>query len=131
LFEEHHAPLFRFVCRLTGSPEDAGQIVLESFLGLLARDCAYDPRQVSLRTWLVGDVRNRALERLPRDIDQPVAATVRQLPDNVREVLILAHYERMPLAEIGRALGIALPSVKLCLQRARADLKDILAARMR
>jgi RNA polymerase sigma-70 factor, ECF subfamily len=131
VFEAHHEPLFRFACRLTGSPADAEQIVQESFLALLARDCPYDPRQYSLRTWLLGDVRNRAIGRPQREADQPVGAAVNHLPDNIREVLILAHYEQLPQAEIARALGIGLSSVKACLQRGRADLKDLLAARRR
>jgi len=129
LFEEHHRPLFRFACRLTGSPADAEEIVRECFLALLARDCPYDPRQGSLRTWLFGTVRSRALDCQPREPDQPVAAAVSLLPEDVREVLILAHYERLPLAEIGRVLGLGLSSVKLCLHRGRTDLKDMLAAR--
>ena len=35
LFEEHHAPLFRFAYRLTGSVADAEDIVQECFLALL------------------------------------------------------------------------------------------------
>ena len=43
-----------------------------------------------------------------------------QLPEAQREVLILAHYEQMPLAEIARVMELELGAVKSRLQRARA-----------
>ena len=51
-----------------------------------------------------------------------------ELPEGHREVLILAHYEQMPLAEIAGIMEIALTTVKSRLQRGRAQLKETLAA---
>jgi RNA polymerase sigma-70 factor (ECF subfamily) len=56
-----------------------------------------------------------------------VAQAVAELPEGYREVLILAHYEQMPLVEIARVLEIELTTVKSRLQRARAQLKEMLA----
>jgi RNA polymerase sigma-70 factor (ECF subfamily) len=50
------------------------------------------------------------------------------LPENQRDVLILAHYEQMPLAQIATILRIEVGAVKSRLQRARASLKEALAA---
>src|SRR5215469_7034838 len=63
-FDEHHAPLFRFAYRLTGSKADAEDIVQACFLELLRPDCSYDPSRAPLRTWLFGVVRNQSLKRL-------------------------------------------------------------------
>jgi RNA polymerase sigma-70 factor (ECF subfamily) len=52
---------------------------------------------------------------------------VRQLPEKQREVLLLSHYEKMPLAEIAAFLEIDMGAVKSRLQRARAALKESLA----
>jgi RNA polymerase sigma-70 factor (ECF subfamily) len=57
-----------------------------------------------------------------------VARAVMRLPEMQREVLILAHYEAMPLAEIARILNIELTAMKSRLQRARANMKETLAA---
>lgn len=57
-----------------------------------------------------------------------VARAVTQLPDTQREVLILAHYEQMPLAEIAQVTALGVGAVKSRLQRARASLKESLAA---
>jgi RNA polymerase sigma-70 factor (ECF subfamily) len=45
-----------------------------------------------------------------------------------REVLILSHYEQMQLAEIAGILDIEVGAVKSRLQRARASLRETLAA---
>ncbi|MEP6716499.1 MAG: RNA polymerase sigma factor [Terriglobia bacterium] len=151
LFDDHHLPLFRFACRLTGSAADAEDIVQECFLELLKPGCSYDGARTSLRSYLYGVVRNQWLkrvrkvgaesERLPwadpahtpeaaalrGELRDVVAVAVRQLPELQREVLILAHYEQMPLAEIAGVLDLDVGAVKSRLQRARAGLKEMLA----
>jgi RNA polymerase sigma-70 factor (ECF subfamily) len=148
LFDEHHRPLFRFAYRLTGSITDAEDIVQECFLELLRPGCSYDAERTSLRTYLFGVVRNQSLKRRRRndytpdpghsqspesellrmEMEDVVARAVTQLPDKQREVLILAHYEQMPLAEIARVMDLEVAAVKSRLQRARAGLKETLAA---
>ena len=150
-FDEHHVPLFRFAYRLTGSAADAEDIVQECFLGLLRADCGFDARRTPLRTYLFGAVRNQASKRLrsredataevetPPDLRSPerealrvefeslVSRAVLALPETQREVLILAHYEQMPLAEIANVVGIEVGAVKSRLQRARGALREMLA----
>ncbi|HEV8040520.1 MAG TPA: RNA polymerase sigma factor [Bryobacteraceae bacterium] len=148
LFDEHHLPLFRFAYRLTGSVADAEDIVQECFLSLLRKECTYNPKRTPIRTYLFGIVRNQSLKRLrksnvgvngtrPRspesevlrnEMEDAVARAVMELPEIQREVLMLAHYEQMPLAEIAQVFGIELGAAKSRLQRARASLKETLAA---
>ena len=152
LFDEHHLPLFRFAYRLTGSAADAEEIVQECFLELLRPECSYDARRTPIRTYLFGVVRNQALKRrrkssvegrngveshqVPSPEDQlwhteladVVARAVMELPETQREVLILAHYEHMPLAEIARVMALEVTAIKSRLQRARAQLREVLAA---
>jgi RNA polymerase sigma-70 factor, ECF subfamily len=152
LFDEHHLPLFRFAYRLTGSAADAEDIVQECFLALLRPGCSYDPGRASVRTYLFGVVRNQSLKRrrkmdfasgdgpegrhnrspesevLRTEVGDLVGRAVMQLPETQREVLILAHYEQMPLAEIARVMALDVGAVKSRLQRARASLKETLAA---
>jgi RNA polymerase sigma-70 factor, ECF subfamily len=148
-FDEHHALLFRFAYRLTGSVADAEDIVQACFLELLRPGCSYDPARGPIRTWLFGVVRNQFLKRcrlrpapgmpgtdvapspeqevLRSEIEDVVRRAVLMLPDMQRNVLILAHYEQMPLAEIAAILEIEVGAVKSRLQRARANLKEALA----
>jgi RNA polymerase sigma-70 factor (ECF subfamily) len=148
LFEEHHLPLFRFAYRMTGSVADAEDIVQECFVELLRPGCSYESGRTSIRTYLFGVVRNQSLKRRRRSEHPPreeharspesellrsemegvVARAVMGLPEAQREVLILAHYEQMALAEIAAVLDLEVGAVKSRLQRARAGLKETLAA---
>jgi RNA polymerase sigma-70 factor (ECF subfamily) len=150
LFDQHHAPLFRFAWRLTASMADAEDIVQECFLGLLRPDCGFDPSRSAIRTYLFGAVRNQALKRLSRreqgvalepadrrtpemealrsEVSGAVAAAIAELPETQREIVLLAHYEQLPLAEIAEIMQLEIGTVKSRLQRARAALRETLAA---
>ena len=149
LFDEHHDLLFRFAYRLTGSVADAEDVVQACFLELLKPGCSYNPQRGPARAWLVGVVRNQSFKRLRQktqpelpvpdnapspeqqnlrsEIEEVVSRAVLMLPEGQREVLILAHYEQLPLAEIAGILSIDVGAVKSRLQRARASLRESLA----
>jgi RNA polymerase sigma-70 factor (ECF subfamily) len=148
-FDEHHGPLFRFAWRLTGSVADAEDILQECFLALLRPGCGYDPKRTSLRTYLFGAVRNQALKRWQQssrvqppdpppatpegqfyaaELREAVERAIHRLPEGQREALVLSYYEQMPLAEIAEVLEIDVGAVKARLQRARAGLREMLAA---
>jgi RNA polymerase sigma-70 factor (ECF subfamily) len=152
LIDEHRLPLFRFAYRMTRSIEDAEDIVQECFLELLRPGCSYDPALTHIRTYLFGVVRNQSLKRLAKrtiacpgdraappdaspesqvlrhELEEVVARAVTDLPNGQREVLILAHYEQMAIAEIAQVMEIEATTVKSRLQRARAQLRETLAA---
>ncbi len=137
---------------MTGSAADAEDIVQECFLALLRPECRFDASRTPVRSYLYGAVRNQAMKRLGRretpagDAPEPVddrspetcfaevekaasvSEAVMRLPATQREVLLLAHYEQLPLAEIAEALGIDPGAVKSRLQRARATLRVSLGA---
>ena len=152
IFDEHHQALFRFAYRLTGSSADAEDIVQECFVELLRPRGGYDEKRTPVRTYLFGIVRNQALKRLRKngladeledepdrapspetellrsELEDVVARAVMRLPETQRVVLVLVHYENMPLAEIAALMELDLGAVKSRLQRARAGLKEMLAA---
>lgn len=152
LIDEHRLPLFRFAYRMTQSVEDAEDIVQECFLELLRPGCSYNPSLTHIRTYLFGVVRNQSLKRLAHrpvlcvgeppaspdaspdsqvlrvELEEVVARAVADLPDGMREVLILAHYEEMAIAEIAQVMEMEPTTVKSRLQRARAQLRETLAA---
>lgn len=153
LFDSHHLPVYRFALRLTGSVADAEDIVQECFLSLLKPGCSYDSSRGPLRTYLFGAAWKQFLKRRDRrdevgaesseitaglsspecevlraELRDQVARAVGQLPEAQRVVLILAYYEQMPLAEIAGLLDLEVGAVKMRLQRARGQLKELLAA---
>lgn len=151
LFDDHHAALFRFAYRLTNSSAEAEDIVQECFLEILRPGNAYDRRRTRIRTYLYGVVRNQWLKRrrnssitdpapdpiddrspesdlLASEAQDAIVQAIGRLPDTQREALILAHYEQLPLAEIAAILEIEVGAVKSRLERARARLRESLAA---
>jgi RNA polymerase sigma-70 factor (ECF subfamily) len=73
-------------------------------------------------------LRSPESEYLKTELGDAVARAVMRLPETQREVLVLAHYEQMALAEISGIVGVEVTAVKSRLQRARAALKEMLAA---
>jgi len=148
-FDQHKDAVYRFAWRMSGSAAAAEDIAQDVFVGLLKYPGRFDPARGTLRAFLLGIARNLALKhwrkehRLePLDDDAVVAApldldrgdvgdmvgrAVRALGPLQREVVILAEYEGLTLAEIARAVDTDVGTVKSRLHRARENLRRTLA----
>ncbi len=148
-YRSHKDVLYRFAWRMTGSPAAAEDLVQDCFLILLKKPSIFDRERGTLRSLLIGIMRNQALkhlrnERLVNELDEQtaifhpfdaqgidraelVARAIAALPPLQREVLILAEYEELSLEEIARAVGAELAAVKSRLHRARENLRRMLA----
>jgi RNA polymerase sigma-70 factor (ECF subfamily) len=149
-FHAHKDVLYRFVYRMTGSANGAEDIVQECFLALWRKPNAYDPNRGTLRAFLLGITRKLVLKRwrdehpydsieedssicapldlLSRERAEIVSRAVQALAPLQREAIILAEYEDLTLEEIARATESTVASVKSRLHRARANLRQMLAA---
>jgi RNA polymerase sigma-70 factor (ECF subfamily) len=134
---------------MSGSSAAAEDITQDVFVGLLRHPDRFDPARGSLRAFLLGIARNLALKHWraehrfdpldedamvaePLDIEradigESVGRAVRALGPLQREVVILAEYEGLTLAEIARAVDADVGTVKSRLHRARANLRRMLA----
>jgi len=65
LYERHHRAAYRFALRLLGSEASAEDAVHDCFLELVTRE-GFDPARGSLRNYLFGAVRHRALRQFRR-----------------------------------------------------------------
>jgi RNA polymerase sigma-70 factor, ECF subfamily len=149
-FEQHKDAVYRFAWRMSGSTAAAEDITQDVFVALLRQSNRFDPARGMLRAFLLGIARNLALKRwrtdhrfepledddvasvepldLERaDVGEIVGRAVRDLRPLQREVLILAEYEGLTLAEIARAVGADVGTVKSRLHRARENLRRMLA----
>jgi RNA polymerase sigma factor (sigma-70 family) len=149
-FDQHKDVVYRFAWRMTGSAAAAEDITQDAFVGLLRNPDRFDPARGSLRAFLLGIARNLALKRwraehrieplddgaagveMPVDIERGevgeiVGRAVQALGPLQREVVILAEYEGLTLAEIARAVDTDVGTVKSRLHRARANLRRTLA----
>ena len=148
-FEQHKDAVYRFAWRMSGSAAAAEDITQDVFVGLLRHPDRFDPGRGTLRALLLGIARNLALKRWRKEHrlepldDEAMAAepvdlgrgevgdlvgrAVGALGPLQREVVILAEYEGLTLAEIARAVDADVGTVKSRLHRARENLRRMLA----
>lgn len=145
LFERYHAALFDFLSRMTGDRAVAEDLVQDIFVRILKYRATYRDGG-RFETWLYRIARNarteyfrtrRALEPLadeafehpepnPGPMRQLEAARDRsrlkqallQLPDEKRELLVLARFHGMKHEQIAELLGIETGAVKVRIHRA-------------
>lgn len=148
-FDQHKDAVYRFAWRMLPSAAAAEDVVQDTFLALLRHRERFDPARGPLRAFLLGIARNLACKRWRDErrwdelLDEPsvalvpdveradlgdsVGRAVRALPPLQREVVILAEYEELSLAEIARAVSADVGAVKSRLHRGRENLRKTLA----
>ncbi|MBA2571771.1 MAG: sigma-70 family RNA polymerase sigma factor [Gemmatimonadetes bacterium] len=141
VFDRVYPQLFRYLHRLTGSPDAAADVAQESFVRLLSRPMPEDEARRWLFTVAINLVRDgartaRTRERLlsaepvgARAWAQPdelveraeridsVRAALEQIPERDRMILLMRE-EGFRYEEIARAVGVAPGSVGTLLARA-------------
>ncbi|MDG4882359.1 sigma-70 family RNA polymerase sigma factor [Mesorhizobium sp. WSM4884] len=155
LFMRHHARIYRFVARQTGSEMMADDITNEVFLELWRQAPGFEGRS-EVSTWLLGIARFKALSLLrkkkedwvddddaaqvPDSADTPEVVTMKKdkaaalrrfvdaLPEEHRAVIDLAYYHGQSVTEIGEVLDIPVATVKTRMFYARKKLGEALKA---
>ena len=155
LFMRHHARIYRFVARQTGSEMMADDIANEVFLELWKQAPGFEGRS-EVSTWLLGIARFKALSMLrkkkedwiddddaaqvPDSADTPEVVTMKEdkaaalrrmidaLPEEHRTVIDLAYYHGQSVTEIGEVLDIPVATVKTRMFYARKKLGEALKA---
>ena len=144
--------LLAYAARRVKSPEDAADVVAETFL-IAWRKVDKLPLGDDARLWLFGVARNvlrrgasrqhlehAAIEHLARELQESLASALAEdegssvlrnalarLPDAQREVVLLAAWEELSPREIASVTGVPVSLVRVRLHRARAGLKQALA----
>jgi len=149
LFEEYHAPMFRFAETFVFRPEVAEDIVQEVFIKLW--ESPEIKIEKSLKSYLFLMVRNRCIDFLralqvedkrkkklleaqilsdTTDLEfdeatsEVIKRTIDELPEQCRQVYSLSVYEDLKYNEIARELGISVSAVKVQMFRARKYLRE-------
>ena len=149
VYRELYAPICGYALRRVRDPEDAAEVIAETFATLWRR---FDrcPQGDELRPWLFGvarrvlanqrrgERRRSALgERLAANVDPAATAYPDEAPselarafgslsDSDREVLSLVAWEGLTREELAVALGTNRAAARLRLHRARKRLRDAL-----
>lgn len=152
LYAANHAPILGYALRRTGSPDDAADILAETFLtawrrldelppGDDAKLWLYGVARRVLANYYRGERRRSALaDRLraelagsyvPPEFDgesAKIAEALRRLPQQQRELLALDAWEGLDYGEIAIVLGCSRNAVRIRLHRARIRLAAELAS---
>ena len=155
LFMRHHARIYRFVARQTGSESMADDIANEVFLELWKQAPGFEGRS-EVSTWLLGIARFKSLSHLrkrkeewiddddaaavPDGADSPETAVMKDnkgaalrrmidaLGEEHKTVIDLAYYHGRSVTEIGEILSIPVATVKTRMFYARKKLGEALKA---
>lgn len=145
LFEAQRGPLSAYALRRTSSPEDAADIVAETFMIAWER-LDHLPHGQPGRLWLYATARNVLANHHRRgrrrsELTDRIAGELRRalpaaappgesrldavrilagLPEDDREILMLAAWEGLSSKELGSVLGCSAVAARIRLHRARA-----------
>jgi len=150
LFERHHVPLYNFFVRLTGKTALSEDLVQEVFLRMMRYRHTYRG-QGQFAVWMYQIARNARTDHfrkwrhetaMPEDgIDIPdhwpvaseqieknqaaelVHAALAKLPDDKRELLLLARFQEMRYDDIAQLLECSVGTVKVRVHRAMKELR--------
>ncbi len=158
LVERWERPVFAFLVRMLGSPEEAEDLCQDTFVKLIKASGRYEP-EGKFQSWLFRIAGNQARSRLRRrkilrwlplgdDYDHApaegpdaldaltgketqdlVQAAVSRLPERQRQALVLKQYHDMSYMEIAEAMGTSVSSVQMLLHRAMTALRKDLGSR--
>ena len=151
LFREHHRLVFRTAYSITGSVEDAEDVLQTIFMRLAQRETAVEFRScaeayfyrsaVNLSLTVVRSRKRRGFAPEEEAAEVPARPSghqedgpmqrllldaVAQLPQKVVEVLILHYVQGYSDAEVAKLLGKSRGVVAVTLYRARARLKKLI-----
>jgi RNA polymerase sigma-70 factor (ECF subfamily) len=151
LFERHHARVFGYCLRMTGTRSTAEDLVQDVFMKMLRYKATFK-NDSELVPWMFGIARNACFGQLrkaaadyvpatavsddavaaaetdePRDEQQAdlVRRALLKLPAERREVLVLSRYEYKTYDEIARVLDCSVGAVKVRAHRAMKQLREI------
>lgn len=152
LFERHHGPVFHFLSRSTGDPSAAEDLVQDVFVRILKYRTTYDASN-RFETWLFRIARNARADhfrrrrppaepvdeaadvassdpgpgqQLERRLDtEHLARALNALPEEPRDLIVLARYQGMPYDRIAETLGIEAGTVKVRVHRAMKQLRAL------
>ncbi len=85
LYDRHGGAAYSLAYRIVGDRAVAEEVTQEAFLSAWRSGARYDRARGSVRTWLLGVVRNRAIDVLRREATRPAALSLDAEVAPVRE----------------------------------------------
>jgi RNA polymerase sigma-70 factor (ECF subfamily) len=149
LYDRHSSAAYSLAARMVG-PAEAEDIVHDAFMVVVKDPMAFDPARGAFRPWLLRVVHNRCVNVLRRrrsagedglaamrdpsrsPADEVIASlsalavrdSLRELPSEQRQALVLAYYGGLSHTELSARLDVPLGTVKSRVRRGLLTLRD-------
>ena len=152
LVEEHGPVLYRIAYRMVGNQHDAEDVVQEAFRSAWKSRASFKPN-LGERAWLASILRRRVVDRWRKkqpgiisfdesvfdvgvagddpaanEFDDEMQAALGQLPDQLRETLLLVVVGELTHQEVADMLSVPLGTVLSRVSRARTRMRNLLLA---
>jgi RNA polymerase sigma-70 factor (ECF subfamily) len=148
LFDRYQTPLYNFYAKLTGDRSLSDDLVQEVFLRILRYRQSYRPG-TPFRAWIYQIARNARVDHYRKtrpqselDPETPAPApsvdpaqqqeetmllhrALMQMPEEKKEILILARFQELKYDEIARLIGCEVATVRVRVHRAVQELRQI------
>ena len=150
IYTEYSGKVMGYIRARIRSRADAEDIQSEVFEKILRKLDGFDPEKASLNTWIFTVTRNTVIdfyrrtkpseeldENLSDDTEvdegllqneslEELAAALRRMPEELRDLIVLRYYDNKPLTEVAELMGLSYGAVKLRHQKALGILKKAL-----
>ncbi len=148
LFQRHHAALYRYFLRMSGSAALSEDLTQEVFLRLLRKSETWQ-RDARFSSWMYRIAHNAFIDHTRKskwetamperiDIAAPAGRQLEQaeehallrralmaMPPDKRELLVLSRFQGLRYEQIGEMLGVETNTVKVRVFRALGQLREI------
>ncbi|RAU22773.1 RNA polymerase subunit sigma [Paramagnetospirillum kuznetsovii] len=153
LMERHARPMLALATRITGNPDDADEVVQDSFLKVWTLAAKWNSDgPAAFGTWLYRVVTNACLDRrrrvafapleeagdppdpgmsgadvaMARQRDSMICAALDAMPPRQSQALALYYFSDLTAPEAAQALELSIPALEALLVRGRRSLRTIL-----
>jgi len=158
LYERYSGWMLAIAIKILHNRREAEDLLHDVFLEAWRKAADYDPERGTVRGWLTLRMRSRSLDRVrsarisrsvPLEIGFPewrslrsdddpalhherdlVRKAVMDLPDESRQVLLLAYFEGLSATGVSERLGIPVGTVKSRVASAKSKLRSVLGERV-
>ena len=151
VYSDYQGKVMGYLRARISSRAEAEDLCSEVFEKVLRKIDGYDDSKASLSTWIFSITRNTLIDHFRRtrpqaELDEnlaeegeledgllenetlgELAAALKRLPEQLRDIIVLRYYDGKPLTEIAKMMDLSYGAVKLRHQNALMLLKEKMA----